>query len=399
MGMTGAGTAAGAGISAGAEGDHDRRRRHDLHGGGPPAVDAGPRHEPGDAPQQRPDDQQRRRNGGADDGRVGRAAAFDPRADAAACAGGAFGDEGGDRNQQQAAGEVTGPRSAPPQQEQGERHPGREERPGGVAEGVGQRRRGEPADRGPGEQQDGGGEVGGQARLMTALGGSGCRTSSIEEGGNHGTHGRHGMKTIRWQGGDRPGVFAPFRVFRVFRGRTLPPLHVALYEPEMPANTGNIGRLCVGAGCPLHLVGSSAGPVSTTGRSSTCAARHAHRTGGGRRADLRPEHQGHAPLHGGELPRRRRAAVRQRVARPAGRGAGAARDADDPDARPGAPASTSPTPSRSCSTRRCGRFTGGERANADAGDGGRAGVDWGDEGLWITSCVACCRRPACRSGR
>jgi tRNA (cytidine/uridine-2'-O-)-methyltransferase len=32
-------------------------------------------------------------------------------------------------------------------------------------------------------------------------------------------------------------------------------LHVALYEPEMPANTGNIGRLCVGAGCPLHLVG------------------------------------------------------------------------------------------------------------------------------------------------
>ena len=32
-------------------------------------------------------------------------------------------------------------------------------------------------------------------------------------------------------------------------------IHVALYEPEMPANTGNIGRLCVGAACPLHLIG------------------------------------------------------------------------------------------------------------------------------------------------
>ncbi|NBO93279.1 MAG: tRNA (cytidine(34)-2'-O)-methyltransferase [Planctomycetia bacterium] len=32
-------------------------------------------------------------------------------------------------------------------------------------------------------------------------------------------------------------------------------LHVALYEPEMPANTGNIGRLCVGVDCPLHLIG------------------------------------------------------------------------------------------------------------------------------------------------
>lgn len=31
--------------------------------------------------------------------------------------------------------------------------------------------------------------------------------------------------------------------------------HVGLYEPEMPANTGNIGRLCVAVGCTLHLVG------------------------------------------------------------------------------------------------------------------------------------------------
>lgn len=34
--------------------------------------------------------------------------------------------------------------------------------------------------------------------------------------------------------------------------------HVALYEPEMPANTGNIGRLCVATGCVLHLVGQPA---------------------------------------------------------------------------------------------------------------------------------------------
>jgi tRNA (cytidine/uridine-2'-O-)-methyltransferase len=32
-------------------------------------------------------------------------------------------------------------------------------------------------------------------------------------------------------------------------------LHVVLYEPEIPANTGNIGRLCVATGATLHLVG------------------------------------------------------------------------------------------------------------------------------------------------
>jgi tRNA (cytidine/uridine-2'-O-)-methyltransferase len=31
--------------------------------------------------------------------------------------------------------------------------------------------------------------------------------------------------------------------------------HVVLYEPEIPANTGNIGRLCVATGAALHLVG------------------------------------------------------------------------------------------------------------------------------------------------
>jgi tRNA (cytidine/uridine-2'-O-)-methyltransferase len=32
-------------------------------------------------------------------------------------------------------------------------------------------------------------------------------------------------------------------------------LHVALFEPEIPPNTGNIARLCAAASCPLHLIG------------------------------------------------------------------------------------------------------------------------------------------------
>ncbi|HVZ80117.1 MAG TPA: tRNA (cytidine(34)-2'-O)-methyltransferase [bacterium] len=31
--------------------------------------------------------------------------------------------------------------------------------------------------------------------------------------------------------------------------------HVVLIEPEIPWNTGNIGRTCLGAGAKLHLVG------------------------------------------------------------------------------------------------------------------------------------------------
>lgn len=30
--------------------------------------------------------------------------------------------------------------------------------------------------------------------------------------------------------------------------------NVVLLEPEIPQNTGNIGRLCVGTGCALHLI-------------------------------------------------------------------------------------------------------------------------------------------------
>ena len=31
-------------------------------------------------------------------------------------------------------------------------------------------------------------------------------------------------------------------------------LNIVLHEPEMPANTGNIGRTCVAAGARLHLI-------------------------------------------------------------------------------------------------------------------------------------------------
>jgi tRNA (cytidine/uridine-2'-O-)-methyltransferase len=30
--------------------------------------------------------------------------------------------------------------------------------------------------------------------------------------------------------------------------------HIALHQPEIPQNTGSIGRLCVCAGCRLHLI-------------------------------------------------------------------------------------------------------------------------------------------------
>jgi len=33
-----------------------------------------------------------------------------------------------------------------------------------------------------------------------------------------------------------------------------PPVHVVLVAPEIPPNTGSIGRLCVATGTPLHLI-------------------------------------------------------------------------------------------------------------------------------------------------
>ena len=35
---------------------------------------------------------------------------------------------------------------------------------------------------------------------------------------------------------------------------TAPPLHVVLVEPEIPGNTGTVGRLCVATAARLHLV-------------------------------------------------------------------------------------------------------------------------------------------------
>lgn len=31
-------------------------------------------------------------------------------------------------------------------------------------------------------------------------------------------------------------------------------LNIVLYEPEIPYNTGNIGRTCVASGAGLHLI-------------------------------------------------------------------------------------------------------------------------------------------------
>ena len=31
-------------------------------------------------------------------------------------------------------------------------------------------------------------------------------------------------------------------------------MHIVLHQPEIPGNTGNIGRTCVAAGIPLHLI-------------------------------------------------------------------------------------------------------------------------------------------------
>ncbi len=37
--------------------------------------------------------------------------------------------------------------------------------------------------------------------------------------------------------------------------QTEQPFHIVLIEPEIPPNTGNIGRLCAATGTHLHLVG------------------------------------------------------------------------------------------------------------------------------------------------
>lgn len=37
-----------------------------------------------------------------------------------------------------------------------------------------------------------------------------------------------------------------------------PEMHLALYQPQIPGNTGNIGRLCVGMDATLHIIGPCA---------------------------------------------------------------------------------------------------------------------------------------------
>ena len=57
-----------------------------------------------------------------------------------------------------------------------------------------------------------------------------------------------------------------------------PVLHIALWEPEIPPNTGNVARLCAATGAELHLIGRLGfrlddrrlrAPGSSTGRSSS----------------------------------------------------------------------------------------------------------------------------------
>lgn len=46
----------------------------------------------------------------------------------------------------------------------------------------------------------------------------------------------------------------PHERVRRFEDVSDAPLHIALVEPEIPPNTGNVARLCAATGCALHLV-------------------------------------------------------------------------------------------------------------------------------------------------
>lgn len=39
---------------------------------------------------------------------------------------------------------------------------------------------------------------------------------------------------------------------------------IVLYEPEIPQNTGNIGRTCVGVNCELHIIGPMSFEINDT---------------------------------------------------------------------------------------------------------------------------------------
>ena len=52
-------------------------------------------------------------------------------------------------------------------------------------------------------------------------------------------------------------------------------MHIVLYEPEIPQNTGSIARTCAATGSMLHLIEPlsfpAVGPLSQTGRSGLLA--------------------------------------------------------------------------------------------------------------------------------
>lgn len=62
------------------------------------------------------------------------------------------------------------------------------------------------------------------------------------------------IRSNRRKIGDVPSDVAIAVLWRV-KGDPNLKLHVALLEPEIPPNTGNISRLCAATGCPLHLIG------------------------------------------------------------------------------------------------------------------------------------------------
>ena len=43
-------------------------------------------------------------------------------------------------------------------------------------------------------------------------------------------------------------------------------LNIVLFEPEIPQNTGNIGRTCVATGTRLHLIGPMGFQITEIGR-------------------------------------------------------------------------------------------------------------------------------------